>query len=220
MKNNYKKVFLENGLIFTLKNVIKIYLYKFRAKYWSLLYNQISSNSNFGRNVVIHKDKKSKIKIESESIIDEFVKIHLYKINITNSSLTINNSSHIKKNCQIIVKSGVCEIGSKTAIGHNSEILCDQAKISIGNGVRIAAEVVIMTADHTYADKNIPVNKQAYIYKDVFIDDLVWIGRRSIILPGVTIGKGAIIAAGSIVNKNVGNYEIVGGVPCKHIKFR
>ena len=56
--------------------------------------------------------------------------------------------------------------------------------------------------------------------KPVYIDDDVWIGRRVLIMPGVHIGTGAIIAAGSVVTKNVEPYSIVGGNPAKHIKYR
>ena len=55
---------------------------------------------------------------------------------------------------------------------------------------------------------------------DIIIDDDVWIGYRSIILSGVHIGQGAVIAAGAVVTKDVPPYTIVGGVPAKVIKYR
>lgn len=216
----YLRVFLENGVLFTLRNISKKYSYVIYGLIYHFANNNISKKSKIGTRVIINRQKDSLLKIGSCATIDDGVRLELYKVTKESSILEIGENTHIKKNCCILVKSGFCQIGYNSAIGHNSEILCDQASIIIGNGVRIAAEVVIMTANHTYNQKDIAVNIQNYTYTNVRIHDLVWIGRRSIIFPGVTIGKGAIIGAGSIVNKNVNEYEIVGGVPIKHIKYR
>jgi len=105
-------------------------------------------------------------------------------------------------------------------VGHRSEILSDHEDIIIGNGVRIAPKVIIMTADNSYANLDIPVNQQNCIYQKVIIMDHSWIGRRAIILPGVKIGQGAILAAGAIVTNDVESYSIVGGIPAKIIGSR
>lgn len=89
------------------------------------------------------------------------------------------------------------------------------AKIIIGNNVDIAVDVIIWTLSH---DPSSPFHST--YAKNVIIDDYVWIGARSIIMPGVSIGKGAIIAAGSIVTKDVPSMAIVGGNPAKIIKKR
>ena len=68
---------------------------------------------------------------------------------------------------------------------------------------------------HTFTNKKIYVD-----HLSIEIKNDVWIGANAIILDGVTIGNGAIIGAGAIVNKNVADYEIVGGVPARHIRFR
>ncbi len=65
-----------------------------------------------------------------------------------------------------------------------------------------------------------PVNLQGVIRKGVKIENGVWIGARAVILDGVTVGNNSIVAAGSIVNKDVPPYSIVGGVPAKLIKTR
>ena len=62
--------------------------------------------------------------------------------------------------------------------------------------------------------------EEAFSKGDIFIDDDVWIGYRSTIMSGIHIGRGAVIAAGSVVTKDVPPYAIVGGVPAKVIKYR
>lgn len=92
--------------------------------------------------------------------------------------------------------------------------------VKIGKWVRLGPHVSILTMNHVYQSRKIPIKQQGLEKKPVVIDDDVWIGINSVILPGVTIGKGAVVAAGSIVTKDVEPYSIVGGIPAKHIKMR
>ena len=79
----------------------------------------------------------------------------------------------------------------------------------------------IITVNHNTERIDIPMREQGSLPpQKVTICDDVWIGARVIILPGVTIGKGSIIAAGAVVTKNVPEYAVVGGVPAKVIKYR
>jgi maltose O-acetyltransferase len=111
-------------------------------------------------------------------------------------------------------------VGNNVYIGHNSEFYSSKKGIFIGNNVMIAQHVIVITANHNYDRYDIPMNKQGQEYRAIKINDDVWVGARAIILPGVTIGKGAIISAGSVVVKDVKPYSIVGGIPAKHVKFR
>ena len=82
-------------------------------------------------------------------------------------------------------------------------------------------DVVIMTNSHNFERIDIPMNIQgSAVPKKVVIGNDVWIGTRAIILPGTTIGNGAIIGAGAVVTKDVPEYGIVGGVPAKLIRNR
>lgn len=87
--------------------------------------------------------------------------------------------------------------------------------LKIGNNVSIAAEVRIFTMQHNIDD---PLFKEEE--GKVQIDDYVVIGTRVIILPGVHIGRGAVIASGAVVTKDVAPYDVVGGVPASHIRQR
>ena len=81
-------------------------------------------------------------------------------------------------------------------------------------------DVVILTHTHKIADITIPMGQQGSEVRPVTIGNDVWIGMRSIIMPGVTIGNGVVIGAGAVVTKDVPDYAVVGGVPAKIIRLR
>lgn len=114
--------------------------------------------------------------------------------------------------------------GKNISIGDNSGIStrCElYGTITIGKDVMMAPEVIIFTWNHKFDRTDIPMRLQGLgKVEPVVIEDDVWIGQRVIIMPGVTVGKGSIIAAGSVVTKSVDRYSIVGGVPAKLIKKR
>jgi len=102
-------------------------------------------------------------------------------------------------------------------------------RLFIGNYCSIANEVIfLVSGDHdpyrisTYPFKTrcLTGELEALSKGDIIVEDDVWIGYRSIILSGVRIGQGAVVAAGSVVTKDIPPYAIVGGVPAKVIKYR
>ena len=115
------------------------------------------------------------------------------------------------------------KLNSKIELGNNSSIgdMCYiQGKVVIGNDVMIAPNVMFIASNHNYKNKTVPMNKQGENSKGIIVEDDVWIGARAIILDGVKISKGTIVAAGSIVTKDTEEYTIVGGNPAKIIKKR
>jgi acetyltransferase-like isoleucine patch superfamily enzyme len=123
-------------------------------------------------------------------------------------------------NCQFyegvrleIGKGAVLQIGNGTYLNRNT-LIVTQASVEIGKDCRIAWDVVIMDSDLH------PIVGKVMENKPVIIEDHVWVGCRSIILKGVRIGKGAIIAAGSVVTKDIPAFTIAGGVPAKVIYKR
>lgn len=81
-------------------------------------------------------------------------------------------------------------------------------------------DVTILTNGHNIERVDIPMMQQGGFVKGVVIGNDVWIGMRSIIMPGVKIGNGVVIGAGAIVTKDVPDYTIVGGCPAKVIRYR
>jgi maltose O-acetyltransferase len=109
-------------------------------------------------------------------------------------------------------------IGNNSSIGDRCLI---NSPVSIGNNVMMAQEVLMFTTNHRTDRNDIPMvnqgNKEA---AKITICDDVWIGARVIILPGVTIGKGSILGAGSVISKDVEPYSVMVGNPAKKVKSR
>lgn len=99
-------------------------------------------------------------------------------------------------------------------------VLDGHGGLVIGDHVRIANHVSIISSNHVYADPNKLIREQGLTKKGIVIEDDVWIGSGAKILDGVTIGRGAVIGAGSVVTKSVPAYAVCVGVPAKVIKSR
>lgn len=109
------------------------------------------------------------------------------------------------------------EIGDHSGIGSHSSI----GLVKIGKYVMMGTHCLVLSQNHRFDDVTIPMCMQGFQEeKPVVIDDDVWIGSRVIILPGVHIGKGSIVGAGSVVTKDVQPYTIVAGNPARTIGYR
>lgn len=111
-------------------------------------------------------------------------------------------------------ENAVLEIGDKSYINHDSEIRCRE-HITIGNNVNIAYGVLIQDSDYHTIYEESKAKPQTL---PIVIEDDVWIGANAIILKGLTLGKGCVVAAGAVVTKSVPAYALVGGNPAKVIK--
>lgn len=105
-------------------------------------------------------------------------------------------------------------VGESCMIGTKS-IIDSRGALTIGNNVNISSEVMIWTSKHLHSEDDFRTD-----FAEIVVGDYCWIGPRSIILPGVHLGKGAVICAGSIVTKDVVARAIVAGVPAKQIGSR
>lgn len=111
----------------------------------------------------------------------------------------------------------------KLSIGNNVSIhrgcyIDANGEISIGNDVSIAHQTSILSFDHTWANYEIPIKYNPIKFAPVKINDDVWIGCGCRILSNVTISSRVIVAAGSVVTKNVCSGQLIGGVPAKLLK--
>lgn len=146
--------------------------------------------------------------------ITGFIPIHLLRWVIYRlAGVKISTKAHIHMGAQFFEPSGV-EIGEGTIIGQNA-FLDGRDKLKIGRFVDIASDVMIYNSEHD-------INSEYFeaVNAPVEVEDYVFIGPRAILLPGIKVGKGAIIAAGAVVTKDVDEFTIVGGVPAKPIGER
>ncbi len=105
-------------------------------------------------------------------------------------------------------------IGNGSVIGHYSS-LDGRNGLSIGDNVNISSEVMIWTMDHDHNSSSFKTSGGP-----VRINNHVWVSTRAIILPGVELGEGSVVAAGAVVTKNVEKFTVVGGIPAKEIGKR
>lgn len=106
-------------------------------------------------------------------------------------------------------------IGDHTRIGIHNTII---GPVTIGNHVNLAQGITVTALNHNFSDLNKRIDEQGISTQPVTISDDVWIGANAVILPGVTIGQHAVVAAGAVVTKDVPPYSIVAGIPAKVIK--
>ena len=118
----------------------------------------------------------------------------------------IGKGSTIHMGCKFFEPKNV-QIGKDTIIGSNA-FLDGRDSLIIGDHVNIASEVMVYNSEHDINDEFFKP-----IHEPVTIKDYVFIGPRAIILPGVVLGKGSVVAAGAVVTKNIDDFKIVGGVP-------
>lgn len=115
-------------------------------------------------------------------------------------------------------------VGDDVFIGRDCWLSAPAARISIGSKVMLAPQVAIVTGDHRWDVVGVPMfdvhEKRAEDDQDVTIEDDVWIGFRAVILKGVTVGRGSVIGACSVVTRDIPPYSVVAGVPAKVIRSR
>lgn len=136
---------------------------------------------------------------------------------------------------------GLVSMGAGTSVGRGAEIygagatisigrnvyvgpyvtVVGKAGIHIGDGTQIAERVTIRDQDHRiHGCQGVFIRDAGMVSAPIRIAEDVWIGAGAVVLKGVTIGRGAVVAANAVVNRDVESFEIVGGVPAKHLGYR
>jgi acetyltransferase-like isoleucine patch superfamily enzyme len=111
-------------------------------------------------------------------------------------------------------------IGAGTKVNAYCNFRFRSGRITIGRNVLLAQFVTILANTHRYADRNTPILQQGVDVADVEIGDDAWLGVSVVVMPGVRIGKGAVIGSNSVVTRDVGEYEVWAGSPAVKIKDR
>lgn len=150
-----------------------------------------------------HRGRGSKIYWSVRMDTPPYRKFSLGRHSVVESYSCVNNAV------------GDVVIGDYTRIGIHNTII---GPVTIGSHVNLAQGITVTALNHNFEDKNKRIDEQGVSTKPVVIGDDVWIGANAVILPGVTIGKHAVVAAGAVVTTDVPDNTVVGGVPAKVIK--
>jgi acetyltransferase-like isoleucine patch superfamily enzyme len=199
---------LAGGLPGAMGFALRKYLYKHIIK-------NMGNRVVFGRNISIGHPQN--IHIGNNCLIADYCELNASG---SDGAIIIGNNVTIGRHAFIRTKGGKIVIGDNSAIGARSILATRNTDITIGKNHMMSAFTYIGTGSHQYDRRDVPMNRQEFTARPVEIEDDVWIGIRSTILPGSRIRKGSVIGACSLVNGEVGSYQVVAGIPAKKIKDR
>lgn len=131
------------------------------------------------------------------------------------NNFVLGDNSTIEDFCTINNGVGDVLIGHRSRIGMGNVLI---GPVTIGNDVILAQNIVMSGLNHGYEDIHLPPHNQPVTKRKITLEDEVWIGANVVVVAGVTIGKHAVVAAGSVVTKDVPAYSVVAGNPAKIIK--
>ncbi|RZK26809.1 MAG: acyltransferase [Flavobacterium sp.] len=162
-----------------------------------------------------------KLNIGKTIIIGDNVEINA----LSRGGVHIGDNVSIHRNTIIECTGVIKELGEGIIIGNNVGFAPNcfiqvRGSVKIGSNVMFGPGASIFSENHGFGDTDIPMIMQPTKRFGVTIEDDVWIGTKAVILDGVTVGKGSIIAAGAIVNKDIAPFSIVAGIPGKVIGSR
>jgi len=133
--------------------------------------------------------------------------------------IAVGDQCTVQDGALLNASEGFVHIGDRTWIGPFC-VIYGNGGVRIGRDVMIAAHSCITSVGHRHDDLHIPMMAQGIEVGPVTVEDDVWIGMNCTILPGVTIGRGAIVAAGAVVRSDVPPFTVFGGVPAREIGRR
>jgi acetyltransferase-like isoleucine patch superfamily enzyme len=136
-----------------------------------------------------------------------------------NGQLKIGDNVSLGRGVLKVTKGAKLCIGASVQLNHGFVIAANEC-VEIGEHTLIGEYVSIRDGDHIFNRNDIPIGMQGTTTEPIRIGRDVWIGRGAVILKGVTIGDGAIIGANSVVTRDVPSYDIVAGVPARHVSSR
>lgn len=146
-------------------------------------------------------------------------RIHRCSLVASGRGITLGESVHLYDGCVLNALDGEISIRDRSTFGPHMTIY-GLGSVTIGSYVAVASYSTIVASNHNFADRDKPIMLQGSTGQGISIEDDVWIGTHGVILDGVTVGKGSVIAAGSVVTKNVAPYSVVAGVPARLIRNR
>jgi acetyltransferase-like isoleucine patch superfamily enzyme len=186
-----------------------------RSKLYPLLLGRVGKGVLFGTNVVLRHPHK--IRLGDQVVIDD--NCVLDAKGTDNQGITIGDGVFIGRNSIVYCKDGDIVIGSHSTIAFNCEIFSAN-HVELGENALMAAYSYLNGGTHASARTDIPVSKQERSGRGISVADDVWLGANVVVLDGVSIGRGAIIGAGSVVDKDIPAYATAAGVPARITRVR
>lgn len=134
-------------------------------------------------------------------------------------SISLGPFVSIGRGVELNPQGGTITLGAHVSL-QNGCVLYGAGGISIDSDTRVANGCMLISFNHVFSDTDTPIRCQGITAEGIRIGRDVWLGARATILDGVSVGDGAIVAAGAVVTRDVDPYTVVGGVPAKYIGQR
>ncbi|MDQ6991707.1 MAG: acyltransferase [Mariprofundaceae bacterium] len=167
-----------------------------RSLYWKILGMRIGHSTRMAK---IFVSWPHQVSIGNNCLLEHYIYFHFDGIYRIGSSIVIGDSVFIGTGCEFNISDSVM----------------------VGDNCLIASGCKFIDHNHDYSKRDMPINTQSSCVKGcIILENDVWLGVNVVVLKGVTIEKGSIVAAGSVVTKSIPSYEIWGGVPAKRIGNR
>lgn len=218
--NKLRKHFSDRPLRVVFQMLTKVGFMFIRGIWWKLWLKHSSGLLLIGRNVTIHNAQY--ISVGRDFVAENSCEIQGLSMAgiIFGDHVTVGSYAMIRPSGYYGREIGVgLKVGNHSNIGPYCFIGCS-GKIEIGSHVMMSPRVSIYAENHNFERCDLPMKEQGITREETIIEDDCWIASNSIILAGVRIGRGSVVAAGSVVAKDVPPYSIVAGVPARIIKKR
>jgi len=188
-------------------------MFRIFSKYLFILRNRMSRHSRVSFTCYIKKPANitlgRNVKIHGNASLDAG----------STGALTIGDRVILDRYAYINASRGGVRIDAGTAI-NNFSLIDGTGGVEIGRNVLIGPHVQIISYQHNYRDRSLPIKQQGTTGKKIEIQNDVWIGAGSVILAGVVIGQGSVVGAGSVVTRSCAPYSVLAGVPARLMKER
>jgi acetyltransferase-like isoleucine patch superfamily enzyme len=146
-------------------------------------------------------------------------RIHRCSLVASGRGISLGESVNLHDGCILNALDGQISIKDHSDLGPNMTIY-GFGSVSIGSYVAIASYSTVVASNHNFNNRDTYISLQGSTGKGISIEDDVWIGAHCVILDGVTVGKGSVVGAGSVVSKSVAPYSVVAGIPARLIRKR
>ncbi|MGD8598804.1 MAG: acyltransferase [Anaerolineae bacterium] len=134
--------------------------------------------------------------------------------------ITLDDDVWLSRGCYVVAyHNAAVQIAAQAYIGHRC-LLYGHGGIQVGRDVLMANDVQLICGNHTYARRDVPIRAQPTVEEPIVIEDDVWLGASAIVLGGVTVGRGSVVGAGSVVTRDLPPYSIARGVPAQVVGVR
>lgn len=216
-QRNFRRFLWQSTILNLFQGLPTVFASLLRAKVYKTILGSI------GEGCLIEKDVRliipSNVFLGERTFLGEFSYLDP---DSSKNKIVLKNDVHISRGC-VLRMSAECKgdltIEDHVHISQNSYINANGG-VWIGKNCLFGSNVSIISSNHNYKDPNTSIRLQGTTEREVIIEEDVWLGINSSVMPGVTIGKGAVIGAGAVVTKNIPPYVIAVGIPAKIVGKR